>query len=455
MTLLLLGVRLIQQRRVVFLLTALSIAAGTALVVGILLLHTASKQAFSQKDTGYEVVVGAKGSPLQLVLHTMFHIGTPVGNISHSVADKLLSDRRVRYALPMVFGDNVQGYKVVGTTAQFFDTFEYRKSHVVSVQKGARFQQDYEAVLGSEVAAKTGLQIGNSVVMVHGMHEEGAAHEHRAIVITGILAPTHTALDRGIFTTMETVWDAHYREYREQQREAEALLEEADAESEEAEGKHHDADKGEHHHHHHAGEGGHHHHEGDSDMPASIPDDFTTITSIAVQLKSPIFFESFVRAVNEGTTAQAALPMREIAGLFAVVGNINNVLLALSWSVIVVGAFSMFIAMYTSLHERRREMAILRSLGAHRRTVFALVLVEAAATGVVGALAGVCISHLVLLLAAPYVQTAIGVPLEAGNIHGFEFTVIAGVVGIAMAVALLPAVQVYRVDVADSLAPTL
>lgn len=436
MTLLLLGVRFIQQRRIVFLLTALSIAAGTALVVGILLLHTASEQAFSQKDTGYEVIVGAKGSPLQLVLHTMFYIGTPVGNIPHNLADKLLSDKRVKHALPMVFGDNVQGYKVVGTTGQFFDIFEYRKKRTVTVQRGERFRQNYEAVIGSEVAAKTGLQIGSKVTMAHGMHEDGALHEHRAVVITGILAPTHTALDRGVFTTMETVWDAHYREYREQQREAEALLEEEDeAESEHVGGEHH----------HHAAE--------DDDIPEGIPNDFTTITAIAVQLKSPIFFESFVRAVNEGTTAQAALPVREIAGLFAVVGNINGVLLALSWSVVIVGAFSMFIAMYTSLHERRREVAILRALGAHRRTVFALVVAEAAITGALGALAGICIAHLILLFTAPYVQATIGVPLAAGNFYGFEGTVVAGVVGLAVVVAVVPAAQVYKVDVANSLTP--
>lgn len=453
MTFLSLAYKFIRQRRVAFALTALSIAAGTALVVALLLLHTASEQAFSQKDTGYEVIVGAKGSPLQLVLNTLFHIGTPVGNIPHSIVEKLQADKRVKHALPMVFGDNVHGYKVVGTTRQFFDVFEYRKARTIVLQSGKPFQQHYEAVIGSDVAVKTGLRIGSTVVMVHGIDEGGERHEHRALVITGILAPTHTALDRGVFTTMETVWDAHYREYREQQREAEALLEEAEADGEHGEGEHHH-DHAEHEHD-HAEHGTHEHHTDEETIAVEqMPADFTSITAVAVQLRSPIFFESFVRSINEGTTAQAALPVREIAGLFAVVGNINGVLLALSWSVVVVGAFSMFIAMYTSLHERRREMAILRALGAHKRTVFALVLAEAIGTGVVGACIGVCLAHLALLFAAPHIQTALGIPVEAGALYSFEWTVVGGVLGLAVVVAILPAVQVYRADVADALVPT-
>lgn len=427
-------IRFVRQRRVTFVLTALSIAAGTALVSGILLLREAGEETFSQKDTGYEILVGAKGSPLQLVLNTMYHTGTPVGNIPIDVLHRIEKDRRVGSLLPMVFGDNVQGYKVIGTTDRLFDGFEYRKGRSIQVRNGRRFATEYEAVIGSEVAAKTGLRTGSTVVMTHGMHEEGEQHDFRPVVVTGILAPTHTAIDRGIYTTMRTVWDAHYREYRHRQEEAEALLEEAEG-----------ADDHEHEH------PAHEHHTEETDT--IIPADFTTITAIAVKLKSPVFFESFIYAVNEGTTAQAVLPVREIAGLFAVVGNINGLLLAISWLVVVIGAVSVFVAMYTSLKERRRELAILRALGAHRRTVFALMVSEAVAAGLAGGTAGIVLAHAGLIAAAPWVYRQTGVPVTGTGLYAFEAGVLLGVVALSAFVALLPAFRAYRVEVSEHLAP--
>mgnify|MGYP001547932642 CR=1 FL=1 len=421
--------RFVRQRWVTFVLTALSIAAGTTLVTGILLLREQSEETFSQKETGYEILVGAKGSPLQLVLNTMYHTGTPVGNISLDVLHRIEKDRRIGSFLPMVFGDNVQGYKVIGTTGQLFDGFEYRKGRAVQVQSGRRFTADYEAVIGSEVAATTGLRQGSTVIMAHGMQEEGEKHDFHSVVITGILAPTHTAIDRGLYTTMRTVWDAHYHEYREQQEEADALLEEAE------------------------GGDAHEHEEHAAVADTTIPEDFTTITAIAVKLKSPVFFESFIRSINDGTTAQAVLPVREIAGLFAVVGNINGLLLAISWLVVVIGASSVFIAMYTSLKERRREIAVLRALGAHRRTVFALIVTAAVAAGLAGGVTGIVFAHGGLLLAAPWVPAQTGVPVSITGLYVFEGTVLLAVVVISAAVALLPAFKAYRVDVSQHLTP--
>jgi putative ABC transport system permease protein len=423
-------VRFVRQRWVTFVLTALSIAAGTTLVTGILLLREQSEEAFSQKETGYEILIGAKGSPLQLVLNTMYHTGAPVGNISLEVLRRVEKDRRVGSFLPMVFGDNVQGHKVIGTTTRLFDGFEYRKGRSVQLQSGRAFAADYEAVIGSEMAVRTGLREGSTVLMTHGMQEEGEQHDFRPIVITGILAPTATAIDRGMYTTMRTVWDAHYEEYLEQRADADALLEEADETHE-----HHD------------------HEEHTTARDTIIPEDFTTITAIAVKLKSPVFFESFIRSINEGTTAQAVLPVREIADLFAVVGNINGLLLAVSWLVVVIGATSVFIAMYTSLKERRREIAILRALGAHRRTVFALMITEAMAAGLAGGVTGILLAHVGLLLMAPSVQAQTGVPVSVSGLYPFEGVVLLAVLLMSIGVALLPALKAYRVDVSRHLTP--
>ncbi len=427
----------LRRRWVTVLLSVLSIATGTALVTGILLLRDESRNTFSQKDTGYEIIVGAKGSPLQLVLNTMYHVGAPVGNIPLDVYEKLARDRRVGVMLPMVFGDNISGFRVVGTAPQFFSAFEYRKGRRVRVETGRPFAMDYEAVIGSDVAQATGLKLGSTVLMTHGMHEGGEVHDFERLTITGVLVPTQTAIDRGVFTTLRTVWDAHYREYQHQQEAADALLAEAEG------GETTDYD--------HAHGDDHSNH---VKRDSLIPPDFTTITAIAVRLKSPVFFDSFMRSVNDRTAAQAVLPVREIAELFVVVGNIHGLLLIVSYLVVAVGAISMFIAMYTSLHERRREVAVLRALGAHRRTILGLMLTEAVLTGLAGAVVGLVVARVALVVAEPAIRAQTGVAIAVTGLHVVEVFIACGVVLLAVVTALLPAYMAYRVDVSDHLAST-
>jgi len=451
--------RFLQQRAFASSLTAASVAVGVALVATILALRLESERSFSQKDTGFEVVVGAKGSPLQLVLHTLYHIGTPVGNIPLAVYEQLQKDRRVQFMLPMVFGDNVGGFKVVGTTPDFFTRFQYRKGQSVALAQGRAFAENGEVVVGAEVASTLRLRIGDSVTVKHGVQEQDlTAHEHGKLPVVGVLAPTQTAIDKGVYSTMYTVWDTHYHEYVEAQEAAEAANTPAEKKSQAHD--HHDH-KGEHHHHDHEGkhdhdhESDHHHdHEGDHHHhDHEIPAEFTTITAMAVKLKSPVFFDSFIRTVNDGTQAQATMPIREIMGLFAIVGNVNGVLLGISYLVIVLSAVALVVSLYNSLSERRREIAILRSLGARRRTVLVLVLAEAVAIALVGASVGMAAARVGLALAKQRIGAYIGSNVEFAPFYGFDAWLVAGVVVLSAVVALLPAWKAYRTDVAEYLAP--
>jgi putative ABC transport system permease protein len=430
--------RFLEQRLFASVLTAVSIAIGVALTLAILTLRLESERAFSQKDTGYEIIVGAKGSPLQLVLNTMYHVGAPVGNFALAEYERLAKDKRVRFSLPMVFGDNVGGFKVIGTTTDFFTTFEYRKGVNIAIAAGTAFGGDFKAVLGSETAQTLQLNIGDSITVRHGLETaEQGAHDHGRMPIVGILARTGTAIDRGVYVTMQTVWETHHHEYEEAQQAAEAALE---AETAKAEGRTVPAVPPQTDYH-------------DEAHDEAIPAEFTTITAVAVRLKSPIFYDSFMRTVNDGTSAQAAVPIREIMGLFAIVGNVNGILLGISYLVIIMGAISIVVAMYNSLNERRREIAILRSLGAHRETVLALLLAEACSCALLGGVLGWGIARVGLRVATPILERQIGTNLAFGFLYPFDFAVLAGVVALAAFVTVLPAWKAYSVNVAENLVP--
>jgi putative ABC transport system permease protein len=455
----------LRQRRIASVLTGLSVAVGVALVAAILALRVETERSFSQKDTGFEVVVGAKGSPLQLVLNTMYHLGTPVGNIPVAVFEQVQRDRRVKSALPMVFGDNVGGYKVIGTTTDFFTTFEYRKGQTVQIAQGKPFSKHHQIVLGSHVAAALKLKVGDSVLVTHGVQEDvPGAHEHGTIGIVGILAPTGTALDKGVYCTMYTVWDTHYHEFIEAQEAAEAAQRPGQSDSQ---ANSHDAEKDAEKHkdgndskndkeHEENTKRTHTHeqaHNDDGEHTHEIPAEFTTITAIAVKLRSPVFFDSFIRSINEGTQAQATMPIREIMSLFEIVGSINGVLLGISYVVIIVGAISIVVALYNSMNERRREIAIMRSLGARRRTILALVLAEAVIVGASGAVLGIILARIALTIGRDYLARQIGGNVQFALLYGFDGWLILAVAALTAAVALLPAFNAYRTDVARNLAP--
>ncbi|TAE31530.1 MAG: ABC transporter permease [Candidatus Kapaibacterium sp.] len=441
--------RFLRQRSIATTLTVLSVALGVALTASILTLRTESERAFSQKDTGFEVIVGAKGSPLQLVLNTMYHIGTPVGNIPRADAEKLQRDKRVKTAIPMVFGDNVGGFKVIGTTDEFFTRFEYRKNTRLALQSGTAFRKNYEAVLGAEAAQILGLKQGDSITVQHGIDVgEAGAHEHGKMPVVGVLAPSGTALDKGVYMTMYTVWDTHYHEYLEQQEAAEQVLQQQEARQNGTKQKEPDHDHEGHDHDH---EGHDHAKDDHEEHTHEIPPEFSTITTLVVKLKSPVFYDSFVRSVNDGTSAQAALPIREISGLFAIVGNVNGVLLGVSYMVIIVAAMAFLAALYNSLNERRREIAILRSLGAHRQTILTLILAEAGFIGIAGYCLGIIVARCVFFVGKERLAHSIGTRLDGTWFYGFDAWIGAGVVALSLVVALLPAWQAYRTDVAQNL----
>jgi putative ABC transport system permease protein len=420
-----------RQRALATSLTALSVALGVALTVATLIIRQGMQSRFEQGTLGYEMVVGAKGSPLQLVLNTVYHLDLSPGNIPWSLFEQLRNDKRVKLAVPFAVGDNYKGFRIIGTTDALFQEFEFEPNRKFRFAEGQcfRFSEQalkhafeeaadrakgiehehhdsdavFEAVLGAEVAHETGLRLGHTFVASHGLSEspEEKLHAEEAWKVVGILTPTHTANDRAIFINLDSFYHIKGHEIREKTA----------------------ADVG-------------------------------MISSIVLKLRSPIHGLTLHREINDGGVATAAFPASEIRALFRIVGNIDRILLAQAILIVVVAGVAIAVSIYNSMSERRREIAILRALGARRRTIFAIVVLEAVAICLIGAVAGVLGGHLIITAANVFLQQVSGFSVTAFRFAATELMVLAGCVILGALCGFGPAARAYRTDVAENLAPT-
>lgn len=466
--------RNLRQRLLSTCLTAFSIALGVALTTAITALRQQAQANFDNVAASYELVVGAKGSPLQLVLNTVFHLDVPVGNIPYAYYRKLKDDDRVAYAVPLALGDNYRGFRLVGTEPEYFNLVKLKDGRPVAVAQGRPFAADYEAVLGSVVAREAKLGLGKTFVARHGVEDTVAAEEHEdaPFTVVGVLRETGTPLDRVIFISLGSV-DAIHRDGADAGRKSQNLLDQLNAlgAAPEAPAKPdaHDDDHGHRHRHGRKSPAGSPPEAPSAPTaapspPAAPAGEIAEVTSVIVKLRSPGHLFLMQREINKGKDAQAALPGVEVQKLFAIVGTVDRALLLVSLLVVVVAAASVLVAIYNSLAERRREIAVLRALGARRRTIFAWLLWEAAATAALGGALGVLLGHALLATAGTTLKFLSGLPLAPwtwtrlevgpGWLTGyvpFEAAVVGGTLLLGALMGLLPAALAYRTNVARHL----
>jgi putative ABC transport system permease protein len=443
-----------RQRALATGLTGASVALGVALAVAILLIKQGVQQRFEQGTLGYEMVVGAKGSPLQLVLNTVYNLDISPGNISWKLFEQLRDDKRVKLAVPFSVGDNYHGFRIVGTTDAFFKEFEFEPGRKPELATGrvfhfseavlkSAFQEAeqrakereakergeevkpvaahepgpndrlFEAVIGATVAADTGLQIGQTFIAAHGVQPSAEAKEHteNPWTVVGILASTHTACDRAIYINLDSFYHIEGHEIREPT--ATAKQEEKD----------NDPDPGQ-------------------------------VSSIVLKLRSPMHAFPLYREINDREDAMAAFPTAEIRKLFDIVGNIDRLLLAQAVLILIVAGVAIAVSIYNSMSERRREIAILRALGARRATIFSIVLLEAVTICLVGSAVGLVAGHLVVAAANGILYQASGFVIPAFHMQPLEWYILAVAVVLGALSGLGPAMGAYRTDVARNLAPT-
>lgn len=467
----------IRHRSLASALTAFSMALGVALVVTVLVINGVVGKSFQQGAQGYDLIVGAKGSKLQLVLSTVFYNQDPVGLIPYEYYDLMRSSRysaEVKTAIPIARGDNYQGAPVIATTPEYFSSVTKSDGKPYTLQEGEFFKYaDYTgAVVGYAVAKKNKLQVGQEIRFGH---TNSARDEdlHEPFKIVGILDHTGSPNDRAVFVNLEGFYREHehghagvetinydLREDELARKRAELGVEEREREGEE-----------------HAE---HEHAEHKRRLTAILlitKDAEVEVTATAaaveaatesrpgleieekdlIQTERRQVIDTAVTALpakieGELLEAQAVAPVQEIAAFFQdVIGNIQSVLIVFAIQVVIVAGVGMMVSIYTSMNERRQEIAIMRALGARRSTVMSIILLESILLSLGGGLFGALIGHLAIGALAPLIMSYSNVMVRPWDFQAVELALIPGLIGLASIVGYLPAVIAYRTDVAQSL----
>ena len=381
-------------------------------------------QSFRRGGQGYDLIVGAKGGRLELVLNTVYYLGRPTENIPYKYYLEFTEGRfrsSVEAAIPICLGDSYEGFPVIGTVPEMFTKLEYREGQKYEFAAGANFHagDEYAAVVGSQVARQAGLAVGGTLRPSHGLLEKGKhGHQHRPFTIAGVLAPTGTPMDRALFVNMEGFYHL----------EGHARPDAAGAHASEAAGSElHDHD-------------------------APIADDQKRVTAILVSTKEDWQAATLAKQINEDSVAQAVMPAREISSLLDnIVGNVQMLLLVLAILVVVVAGIGILVSIYNSMNDRRHEIAVMRALGARRSTVMVVILLESILLSLGGGLLGLLLGHGLIGLLGPTIETETGVVVRVWAFQWVELILIPGLIGLAAVVGYLPAAVAYRTDVAKSL----
>lgn len=438
----------IRQRRIASLLTALSVALGVTLMVAVLVINSVVDRMFNQTASGYDLIVGAQGSPLQLVLSTVFRVGAPIENLPYRYYTELKKDPRIEEAIPFAIGDVTQegGFPIVGTIPRYF-ALEYIPGRHFRINKEGKFLPGtWDAVIGSAVAKQNNWKMGDEFSLVHGSAESGHVHDEK-FKIVGILAPTGTPNDRTVFVNLRGFYQVsgHEKPLDEAlKREALFFGEKLDEEKlkklmKENAGHDHSG--------HNHGHGGHDH---------EVPDAQKEVTAILVQMKgdrlrgfTTIKFQSDLKEANQ---AQAVNPIRQISWLMInIVGNVRTMLIVLTALIIVVSGVSIFVSIYNSMSDRKREIAIMRALGAGRTTVFSIILSESVLLCLGGGLLGILLGHGLVFIASPIIEARSGLLINPFAFSSVELILLPVLVVLASLVGFIPAMTAYRTDVASTL----
>ncbi|MCK6461833.1 MAG: FtsX-like permease family protein [Planctomycetes bacterium] len=396
--------------------TAGAAALACGLVLSVFSVTAQARDAFV-RDPGFDAVLGARGSELQLVLNSVFHLETSPGNIPWSLYREFKEDPRVELAIPYAVGDNYRGFRIVGTTPEIFEV-EYAKGRrygiaVAGGQRLGRFFQagNREAVLGSYVAEATGLKVNDAFNPTHGTDEDGHVHEDE-YTVTGILAPTNTPADRVVWIPIEGIFHMEGHVLR-------GTGEEHDPEPEE-----------------------------------EIADEHKEVSAVMLRLKGEAAgFALKIKARASGVATLAWPIANVMQDLFDKLFWFVRILEIVAYLVVAVSMAGILASLYNTMNERRREFAILRALGARKGTVFASVVSEAATIAAVGALGGYVVHALVVAAAAYTLRTETGVVLDPFAYHPVLWAAPLGILALGAIAGLLPATKAYRTDVASNLAP--
>ena len=428
-----LAIKSLRNRKFTAALTVLSIALAVLLLLGVERIRSEARESFAATISGTDLIVGARSSPVHLLLYSVFRIGNATNNVRWDSYETLASRPEVAWTIPFSLGDSHRGFRVLGTTQDYFEHFHFGRGRKLDLAQGKRFKDAHDAVLGAEVAEALGYQLGQSIVIAHGTGDVSfSLHKEHPFRVVGILARTGTPVDRTVHVTLEGM-DAVHAEHNEALKDplAAALHASEEADQHDVSGVAHE------------GEEEHEHAVGSK----------RAITAFLVGLKSRGAALSVQRFVNDypEEPLTAILPGPTLQEVWDIVGAAEKTLMAVSALVVVVGLAGMLVALLTSLSERRREMAILRSVGARPMHVFGLILGEAAFLTLSGIVLGVVALYVALLAGQPWLESRLGLLIGVGwpSAHELALMILVGAAGVL--IGLIPAYRIYRYSLADGM----
>jgi len=386
----------LRRRPLQTVLSVLLLALGVATMVFVLLLHTQLARQITRDVQGIDIVVGAKGSPLQLILSAVYHVDVPTGNIPLAAVAQLRANRFVSKVIPLGLGDNVQGFRIVGTEPALIDHYGGR------LTSGSLWNDKMQVVVGAEVARRTNLSVGSKFFGAHGLTVGGSLHEDAEYRVVGALAPTGTVLDRLALTSIESIWFTHQGEI--------------------------DAEGG------------------------KVLKSEREVTALLVQFASPLAAALLPRQINAEPRLMAAAPATELARLFAVIGVGIDTLRAFAVVFLAAALIALFVALMNALEERRYDIAVMRMLGASRVRVATLLLLEAWLLGSIAMLIGVGLGVAAVRIVGMWMAQARSFPLSSWAWTPELIGALAIALAVATLAALIPTWRASRMNVHATLA---
>ncbi|MGM0945991.1 MAG: ABC transporter permease [Bacteroidota bacterium] len=393
-------------------LNMLLLALGLAIITVLLLIQDQFEKKMTQDAEGIDLVVGAKGSPLQIILSSVYHIDFPTGNIPMKEAMRLSQSRLVKNVIPLALGDNYQGYRVVGTNHDYLDLQQ------VTFKEGKAWERPFEMVLGAVVAEQIGLALGDEFIGSHGISEGSHDHEAHAYKVVGILEPRGTVVDRLLMTSVESVWLTHDEE-------------EAKEESEVAHQEKYHAEVAK------------------TGFPDTEED--RDVTSLLLQYRSPMAAVQLPRMINSGTSMQAASPSFEMSRLFELLGVGVSLLQGLAIVLIGISGLGIFIALYNSLKERKYDLAILRAIGASKFQLMLMIFLEGLILTFLGAVLGILLGHSFLAILISQNDQGVVSSLQPWIFLKEELWIVLYALAVGVVASLIPAWTAYQTSIAKQL----
>jgi putative ABC transport system permease protein len=405
-----------------------SITLSVALLLGVEILRNEAKSSFASTVSGTDLIVGARSSSVNLLLYSVFRIGNPTNNIDWHSYEEIRDLPGVKWSIPLSMGDTHKGFRVIGTDHNYIERYRYARDRELSLSQGNWFEHEDETVLGAEVAASLGYRLGDKIVVAHGAGDESfIKHDDQPFRVVGVLAATGTPVDRSVhvslagFDHMHEAWQQGGDEHGHDP--LAALTKGADQGAEEVHDEHEE----------HGNE--------------------YSISAFMLGLESRAAAIGLQRRINqfEDEPLSAILPGVALLELWEIVGLVENTLLAISVFVVIVGLFSMLIILTTSINERRREMAILRAMGARPGHVFALILGEAIFITLTGIVLGIMLVFSMIAFGQGWIASEFGLYIGLKLFSLNQVYVILLVAVFGCLIGLIPGIRMYRYSLIDGM----